>query len=104
MPVETGGALALVYKVAALFLGSAAAAYIVMAMQRPQDDREWKQALFVTVLFSVCGSAPATHYVSSGIMDAQIPAAIVGATISDLAASDAIAAAGLQIIRPPIVW
>lgn len=53
---------------------------------------------------SASGNLPATHYVSSGYMDEQIPAAIVGATISDAPAEEALAAAGLQIIRPPIVW
>lgn len=62
MPVETGGALALIYKGVALVLGASAAAYIVMAMQRPQEDKEWKQALFVTLMSSMCGGAAAIQY------------------------------------------
>lgn len=62
MAAETGAAGALIYKLAAFFLGSAAAAYIVMSMQRPKDDKEWKHALFVTLLASVCGGCAVIQY------------------------------------------
>lgn len=55
MAAETGGAIALLYKGAALVLGTTAATYLVLSMQLPQEHKEWKQALLSTVISSLCG-------------------------------------------------
>lgn len=62
MAVETGGALALVYKGAALILGTTAATYLVLSMQLPKDDKEWKHALLTTVISSLCGGCAVIQY------------------------------------------